>query len=357
MAMDFNGIIASNGFKVSIKNTPLDIRTRIDSVAEIENIPSPFIGMIFYVMDEKQFYVVKTLKSKTLGSMEVIDSVIDQYELLHKDLVTIEQLQEQIDAIELLEGPQGLQGEPGQDGKDFTYDMFTPEQLEALKGPAGEQGPQGEKGAQGEKGVEGPQGPQGERGPEGPQGEQGIQGPQGEQGIQGPQGEMGPEGPQGEKGTFDAEAIFEALNTNDKTVLGAINEVLALIKKNHPDLPEDAMTRYGYIPYEIHKGLFVSYEDITVDLIKDEATVMQAIDPVPMGEVSMGEIPEFALIIVLVPLLAELSVKKNNGMGSRVQFDESVSGANGISFMMDNIEYLLFGEFATVSGERLIFID
>ena len=333
MAMDFNGIIASNGFKVSIKNTPLDIRTRIDSVAEVENIPSPFIGMIFYVMDEKQFYVVKTLKSKTLGSMEVIDSVIDQYELLHKDLVTVEQLQEQIEAIELLEGPQGPQGEPGQDGKDFTFDMFTPEQLEALKGPAGEQG------LQGEKGVEGAQGPQGERGPEGPQ------------------GEMGPEGPQGEKGTFDAEAIFEALNTNDKTVLGAINEVLALIKKNHPDLPEGAMTRYGYIPYEVHKGLFLSYEDITIELIKDEAAVMQVIEPVPMGEVSMGEIPEFALIIVLVPLLARLDVKKNNGMGSRVQFDESVSGANGISFMMDGIEYLLFGEFATVSGERLIFID
>ena len=351
MAMDFNGIIASNGFKVSIKNTPLDIRTRIDSVAEVENIPSPFIGMIFYVIDEKQFYVVKTLKSKTLGSMEVIDSVIDQYELLHKDLVTVEQLQEQIEAIELLEGPQGPQGEPGQDGKDFTFDMFTPEQLEALKGPAGEQGLQGEKGVEG---AQGPQGPQGERGPEGPQG---IQGPQGEKGEQGPQGEMGPEGPQGEKGTFDAEAIFEALNTNDKTVLGAINEVLALIKKNHPDLPEGAMTRYGYIPYEIHKGLFVSYEDITVDLIKDEAAVMQAIEPIPMGEISMGEIPEFALIIVLVPLLARLDVKKNNGMGSRVQFDESVSGANGISFMMDGIEYLLFGEFATVSGERLIFID
>lgn len=330
MAMDFNGIIASNGFKVSIKNTPLDIRTRIDSVAEVENIPSPFIGMIFYVIDEKQFYVVKTLKSKTLGSMEVIDSVIDQYELLHKDLVTIEQLQERIAAIELLEGPQGIQGEPGQDGKDFTYDMFTPEQLEALKGPQGVMGPQGEKGIQGEKGV---QGPQGERGPEGPQGEQ------------------------GEKGTFDAEAIFETLNTNDKTVLGAINEVLALIKKNHPDLPEGAMTHYGYIPYEIHKGLFLSYEDITIELIKDEAAVMQVIEPVPMGEISMGEIPEFALIIVLVPLLARLDVKKNNGMGSRVKFDESVSGANGISFIMDDIEYLLFGEFATVSGERLIFID
>lgn len=55
-------------------------------------------------------------------------------------------------------GPKGDTGEP------FTYEDFTPEQLESLKGP---------------KGDTGPQGPQGEVGP---QGEQGIQGPQGEPG-------------------------------------------------------------------------------------------------------------------------------------------------------------------------------
>lgn len=50
------------------------------------------------------------------------------------------------------QGPVGPQGEPGKDGvdgadgqngKDFTYDMFTPEQLEALRGPEGPQGPAG----------------------------------------------------------------------------------------------------------------------------------------------------------------------------------------------------------------------
>lgn len=47
------------------------------------------------------------------------------------------------------QGIQGIQGEP------FTYDDFTPEQLERLKGPkgdTGEQGPQGIQGIQGEKG-------------------------------------------------------------------------------------------------------------------------------------------------------------------------------------------------------------
>lgn len=59
-------------------------------------------------------------------------------------------------------GPQGEKGDPGeqgstgkdgidgQDGKDFTYDMFTPEQLAALKGPQGEKGEKGDKGDPGE---------------------------------------------------------------------------------------------------------------------------------------------------------------------------------------------------------------
>ena len=43
-------------------------------------------------------------------------------------------------------GDPGPKGEPGKDGKPFTYDMFTQEQLESLKGPRGEQGPPGPKG-------------------------------------------------------------------------------------------------------------------------------------------------------------------------------------------------------------------
>ncbi|MDU2301064.1 hypothetical protein [Veillonella sp.] len=45
-----------------------------------------------------------------------------------------------------LNGDPGPKGEPGKDGKPFTYDMFTSEQLEALKGPRGEQGPPGPPG-------------------------------------------------------------------------------------------------------------------------------------------------------------------------------------------------------------------
>jgi hypothetical protein len=118
---------------------------------------------------------------------------------------TIEQMNQAIEAIELKEGPQGEQGPAGADGtdgKDFTYDMFTKEQLAALKGEQGEIGPQGPAG---EQGPEGPMGPQGEVGP---QGEMGPQGPQGEIGPQGPQGEVGPQGEQGPAGQ-DGKSAFE----------------------------------------------------------------------------------------------------------------------------------------------------
>ena len=46
-----------------------------------------------------------------------------------------------------IQGPPGPPGAPGKDGKSFTYDMFTSEQLEALKGPRGEQGPPGPPGS------------------------------------------------------------------------------------------------------------------------------------------------------------------------------------------------------------------
>ena len=348
MATNFSGgIVASDGFKVSIKNKPMDIRTRIESISEIESIPNPFIGMIFYVMGEEKFYVVKTLKAKTVGAMVITDALIDDYEPLNQGLITEERLQEEISNIGAIEGPMGPQGPAGQDGKDgadFTFDMFTEEQLEALRGPQGEQGNQGDQGPQGETGKTGA------RGEIGPQGLQGPEGPQGPQGLQGEKGEKGADG------VFDAETIFDILNTQDKTVLGAINELLSMIQEKHPGVPEGAKIYYGHIPVEVHNGLCASFNEITPELINNENNVFEIVEPKALDKVSLGSVPENALIIVLVPKAAELKVFKDNGMGTKVNFDESIAGANGIFFEMDEIEYELYGEWSTVDGERLIHI-
>ena len=111
-----------------------------------------------------------------------------------------------VDGINGEQGIQGIQGppgSPGKDGKPFTYDMFTSEQLENLKGPKGEQGLQGPPGPKGEpfkfsdftqdqlNALKGPKGDKGEpfkysdftaeqllalRGPKGNDGQQGPPG-------------------------------------------------------------------------------------------------------------------------------------------------------------------------------------
>ena len=67
-----------------------------------------------------------------------------------------------------LPGNDGAKGDKGDKGDAFKYSDFTPEQLKSLTGPKGEQGDIG------------PIGPQGETGPAGPKGEEGPQGPKGD---------------------------------------------------------------------------------------------------------------------------------------------------------------------------------
>ena len=77
------------------------------------------------------------------------------------------------------QGPAGQDGAQGPKGDPFIYNDFTPEQLEALRGPQGIQGPPGADGAPGDTGPEGPQGPKGdpgETGPQGPAGQDGVDG-------------------------------------------------------------------------------------------------------------------------------------------------------------------------------------
>lgn len=106
-------------------------------------------------------------------------------------------------------GPEGPQGAKGEKGDPFTYEDFTPEQLQGLQGPKGDKGEKGdaftyddftEEQLQALTGPQGPQGPQGSIGLQGPQGEQGEKGEKGDTGAQGPEGPQGATGPQGEPG-------------------------------------------------------------------------------------------------------------------------------------------------------------
>ena len=76
---DKNSLVLNGGIKPSVKNTPGDIRTRIANISEVELIPLPFVGMIFYVEDEQAFYVVKSLKGKQVGPIVVTESIVKKF--------------------------------------------------------------------------------------------------------------------------------------------------------------------------------------------------------------------------------------------------------------------------------------
>ena len=299
-------IVVGGSLIPSDKNQPLDIRARIATISKVESIEIPFVGLIFYVEDEEKFYVVKSLKAKKVAAITMPDMLVDEYEpLINPDLVTYEYVNQQIEQIKLTPGQQGPQGEQG------------------IQGERGEQGPQGEKGEQGEIG------------PQGPQGEQGIQGEQ---------------GPQGEKGEFDPSTEFEDLETESKTVIEAINELLGLISNNHPH--QEHFIYYGYIPQSVY-GNVINFKDITIEMIKhEESSINETKD-----KTSLGIVPEACFMIVAIPKESNLIAMKDNGFGGLIPFDESVLGVNGIEVKYDDVDYLVFGEFSLVSGERFIYIE
>ena len=296
-------IVVGGSLIPSGKNQPLDIRARIATISKVDTIEIPFVGLIFYVEDEEKFYVVKSLKAKKVAAITMPDMLVDEYEpLINPDLVTYEYVNQQIEQIKLTPGQQGPQGERG------------------------EQGPQGEKGEQGEIG------------PQGPQGEQGIQGEQ---------------GPQGEKGEFDPSTEFEDLETESKTVIEAINELLGLISNNHPH--QEHFIYYGYIPQSVY-GNVVDFKDITIEMIKHEESSINETKEV-VDKTSLGIVPEACFMIVAIPKESNLIAMKDNGFGGLIPFDESVLGVNGIEVKYDDVDYLVFGEFSLVSGERFIYIE
>lgn len=79
---DLNSVETSGGVKPKSKNTPGDIRTRINEISDIESIPCPFVGMIFYVVSQEKLYIVKSLKGEQNGPMVIEDALIDRYEEL-----------------------------------------------------------------------------------------------------------------------------------------------------------------------------------------------------------------------------------------------------------------------------------
>lgn len=178
--------------------------------------------LTLYELEDK--FSITAEENSINANMVIIDNALAEKASITDVTNYIEENKEE------LRGPQGEPGKDGIDGKDFTYDMFTEEQLASLKGEKGDQGEQGlpgEKGDKGDKGDTGAPGQDGytpikgvdyfdgEKGEPGKDGQDGKDGKdftydmfteeqlaalKGEKGEKGDQGEVGPKGDQGEPG-------------------------------------------------------------------------------------------------------------------------------------------------------------
>ena len=81
MATDFkkNAVNMAGGITPTTTDTPGDIRTRVETEADIASIPKPFVGMIVYVKDTQKRFEVLSLKDSRVGLSVIKDAAVDEY--------------------------------------------------------------------------------------------------------------------------------------------------------------------------------------------------------------------------------------------------------------------------------------
>lgn len=88
MATDFTTKVTAfpGGLTPNNTDTPLDVRTRVETEADIISIPKPYIGMVVYVKDTGKRYEILTLKDKKQGFNTLKNAAVDTYKELVIDL-------------------------------------------------------------------------------------------------------------------------------------------------------------------------------------------------------------------------------------------------------------------------------
>ena len=125
MATNFNenSIVSSGGFKPSSKDTPLDIRTRVETERDIYEIPNPYIGMIVYVKDTGKRFEILTLKEVDTGL--TFKNVVDTYKQFTVDLEEYAKIEDVPTKVSELENDKGYLVNQDISGKADVEDIPT----------------------------------------------------------------------------------------------------------------------------------------------------------------------------------------------------------------------------------------
>lgn len=72
-------ILVGGGLIPTLTDTPLDTRGRIDNPDQLTDVEMPFVGMEIYCTGTRRKYRVLSLKSKSIGGVNIADAAIDEY--------------------------------------------------------------------------------------------------------------------------------------------------------------------------------------------------------------------------------------------------------------------------------------
>lgn len=140
-----------------------------------------------------------------------------------------------------------------------------------------------------------------------------------------------------------------------------IDEPIIPEEPDNPDIPieETLYMYYGRINVQEAGGKWIQYNEITEDMIKTAVAVTKAeastLDKTSLGLMSATKPMDY--LIVAVPKSKNYKVTKDNGIGGKVKWNEDISGSNGIDIIIDEKEYLLYGEVLLCQGQIFIYID
>lgn len=76
----------------SAKNAPLDARTEIETLEQVESIQNPSPSLIFYVKENGQHYKVTSFKEVAIAGTSLTKKVIGSYEPIGTGDVTYDEL-------------------------------------------------------------------------------------------------------------------------------------------------------------------------------------------------------------------------------------------------------------------------
>ena len=75
-------------------DTPLDIRIRVETEADILSIPKPYIGMVVYVKDTGKRFEVLTLKDKKSGLKVIKNAAVDTYREIISNFIIVNTIEQ-----------------------------------------------------------------------------------------------------------------------------------------------------------------------------------------------------------------------------------------------------------------------